>query len=132
MKKLLSLFVLLTCAAGVSADGFAWLTFRLADGSETSLSVENLSFSITNGQLIATNAAGSTTFVLSSLNEMHFSDEATSIARVATESESPIRLFSTEGIALGEYANLQAARQAVPRGIYIAKSGHRTFKFIKR
>lgn len=59
-------------AIAAQADSYPYLTIQNADGSTGTLSVETLTLTISDGQLIASNGTNSQTFSLASLGQMRF------------------------------------------------------------
>ncbi len=151
MRNLLLSLLLLSISLKAMADGeYPYLTFESSDGSVVSIavlkqvesgqtesgSIESLSLELTveDGTLVAKNDEGKTIFTLTDLTKMYFSEsdvtkESTGIQTIEGESSSqPIELYTTTGISLGQYKNLEAAKSKMVPGIYIVKSGRQQIK----
>ncbi len=131
MKRIFLVFSLLIGIGSVHADDYEYpyLVFQTSSGATKAISVESLTLTVSNGELIATNSAGTQTFTLSELSTMSFSEVATAVTEIeaSTDSEA-VEIFSIAGVALGSYDNLKSAEQALPAGIYIVKSNQKTSK----
>ncbi len=131
MKRILLVASLIVGIGSVQADEYQYpyLVLQTSDGSSKALSVESLTLTVSDGQLIATNSAGTQTFTLSELSSMRFSESATAVTEIEVETaEETVEVFSLAGVAMGSYDNLQSAEQALPAGIYIVKSNQKTSK----
>lgn len=140
MKKVLLMMVTLACITTAKATGrrtllgneaydYPYLTLQANDGSLTSLSVESLTITISNGELVVTNGDGTQTFPLASLNKMFFAEtaETTGISE-AIETDETVCVYSLNGISLGTYPSMRAARSALRPGFYIMKTSSKTIK----
>ncbi len=130
MKKLLLTLFLFAGTLAVSAYDYPYLTFQTSSGTETSVSVESLKMTISDGALVVTNADGETQFTLSDLSKMYFSESPTSVAVTAADDvqAEEVEVLSMAGISLGKYANATEARKAMKSGVYVLKSKSQTIK----
>jgi len=131
MKKIpliLSMFLGISMANADTYD-YPYMIFQTSDGNETTMQTESLSFTISDGKLVATNTSGSVTFDLSSLTSMQFSKsgEVTAIDKVSSE-KTPVEVFSVAGVSVGKFDCVDDARQSLPSGMYIVKSSDKTYK----
>ena len=106
------------------ADTYAYLTFITSDGTKTSLPASGLSLAISGSNLVATNGSTSKTFTLTDLSTMHFSEanesSTTGIDAIgATTSGEKVSVFTLNGVRMGTYDSIEAAKSALPAGVYI-------------
>ncbi|MBQ8464316.1 MAG: hypothetical protein IJ544_09420 [Prevotella sp.] len=131
MKKLLTLTIALAGLTTAGAYDYPYLTFQSADGSTTSVSVESLTITINDGQLVVRNADGSQTFTVAQLSKMFFSEtaEATGISTAKTDGTSEeVEVYTVGGIAIGKFASMAQAKQTLKPGLYVVRSGNKTTK----
>lgn len=133
MKK--HLFLLALLATGVAAHGYdyPYLTFRLADGTVRTLSVDGLSMGIEGTSLVARGTSETLTLTLADLQEMHFStDGTTTPVSAAVQDEGPVEAFSTDGLSMGAFSSAAEAAQRLRSGVYVLKTKSGTRKTIVR
>ena len=125
MKRFVLLLFVATAALGVWAeDGYAYLTFETTDGTRVSVDVSGLTLSISGNTLVA----GERSFVLTNLSRMYFS----------AADETVTGIVSTEAVDVtdaGEVFDLQGhrvARTDMLKGVYIVKSGEKSYKLVVR
>ena len=124
MKKRLLLLMMMIGAVAAHADTYPYLTFITTDGTKTSLPASGLSLAISGSSLVATNGSTSKTFTLTDLSSMHFSETSesstTGIDIVgATTTEGKVKVFTLNGVLMGTYDSLEAAKSTLPPGIYV-------------
>ncbi|MBR6828942.1 MAG: hypothetical protein IKM76_12485 [Prevotella sp.] len=124
MKKRLLLLMMTVGALAVHADTYPYMTFITADGTKTSLPAAGLSLAISGSNLVATDGSTSKTFNLTDLSSMHFSaaseSSVTGIDAVgATATGEKVSVFTLNGVRMGTYDSVEAARNALPAGVYI-------------
>lgn len=132
MKKLILLVLAMGFFASSYAYDYPWLTFQSSDGTETPVSVEGLSMSVSNGSLIATNADGSQTFELSKLSKMFFSSSTTGISQISGDTTQQVEVYTTAGISLGKFSDASQTYSSLRPGLYIIKTDKGTFKMAKK
>ncbi|MBR0489508.1 MAG: T9SS type A sorting domain-containing protein [Prevotella sp.] len=126
MKKIL-LFVLLmigTCASYADDYTYPYLVFETADGTKTSVAVTEMTITIANGQL----SVGGQTFSLSDLSKMYFSTTTTGIANVNVDDNSFVDVYDLNGRKVLSNSQLSILNSQLSKGIYIVKSGSKTYK----
>jgi hypothetical protein len=131
MKKIFLIITAVVCSMTVAADGFEYnyLAFTRSNGVDQTVSVGDLKIVFQEGQLVCTNADGNTSFPLSDLTKMYFTDEPTGIDEVtAGNSRSTVEVFSLSGIALGTFADIASAKSRLKAGVYVIKQGNKTTK----
>ncbi len=124
MKKVILFTLLLTVGLLAKAADYPYLTFTSSDGTKVSLSVSSLELTVSGSNLVATNGSSSKTFALSELSNMFFSatDESsvTGISTVdATTTDGAVKVFTLNGVLMGTYDSVEAAKSALPAGIYV-------------
>lgn len=134
MKTKLLLFLLcMATLSGYADDNYSYLAFETADGTTATETADNLHITFANGQLIATSTATSNTYTLTDLTRMYFTNTpVTAINELATGNEGNVEVYSAQGISMGTFASMQAARSLLKQGLYIVKSDSGTFKMTVR
>ena len=108
----------------VHAVDYAYLTFETTDGAKASVSVENLTMTISGTTL----TAGSQSFTLSNLSKMYFS----------TADETTTGIQEVTSVALDEATDIydlqghKVTKEQMRKGIYIVKTKNRTYKMVVR
>ncbi len=105
-------------ALSTYAYDYNYLSFELADGSVTSLSVDGLTLTFSNGNLVSNDG---TTIPLTSLSKMFFS-ETSGIAQISSNSTNgKVEVYNPSGAKVGVFSDSQEAKSNLPKGIYIFK-----------
>ena len=124
MKKLFLLLTVLVTTLTVQAEGYTYLTFETTDGAKASVSVENLTLTISGTTL----TAGSQQFTLSNLSKMYFStsdETATGIEEITSASiEEATDIYDQQGH--------KVSKEQMRKGVYIVKTKSRTYKMVVR
>ena len=124
MKKLFLLLTVLVTTMTVQAEGYTYLTFETTDGAKASVSVENLTLTISGTTL----TAGSQQFTLSNLSKMYFStsdETATGIEEITSASiEEATDIYDLQGH--------KVSKEQMRKGVYIVKTKSRTYKMVVR
>ena len=124
MKKLFLLLTVLVTTLTVQAEGYTYLTFETTDGAKASVSVENLTLTISGTTL----TAGSQQFTLSNLSKMYFStsdETATGIEEITSASiEDATDIYDLQGH--------KVSKEQMRKGVYIVKTKSRTYKMVVR
>lgn len=124
MKKLFLLLTVLVTTLTVQAEGYTYLTFETTDGAKASVSVENLTLTISGTTL----TAGSQQFTLSNLSKMYFStsdETATGIEEITSASiEEATDIYDLQGH--------KVSKEQMRKGVYIVKTKSRTYKMVVR
>lgn len=130
MKKwLLAIIGLTTATVSAQAYDYGYLTIETADGTTTSLAVEQLKLTFADGQLVATNGDGSQTFTLAQLAKMYFSTNGTNgISQTVSDDTQSVEVFTVGGLSLGTFDTLSAAKSTLGTGLYIIKKDNKTIK----
>ena len=128
MKKILFLALFMIGTLAVHADDYAYpyLVFETADGTKTSVAITDGTITIANGQL----TMGGQTFALADLSKMYFSTTTTGITNVNdnVNVNDEVSIYTLSGISLGKFQNVDAAKTALNKGIYVVKTVNTTYK----
>lgn len=132
MKKLLFTTLITLGTLQAQAYDYPYLVFQNTEGTTTVIAVESLSITISDGQLVATNADGTQSFALADLSKMYFTQQAdlTGISNASTQEDEVVEVFTTGGIKLGKYLNIKEAKTSLKPGLYILKSKQKSFKIV--
>ncbi len=129
MKKLLSVLAFMGFFPATFAYDYPYLTFEQSDGTTTSVSVESLVLNYADGKLNITNADGTLSLTVSDLSKMYFSTSGTTgITSSTLTTDEEVEVYSSSGIFMGKFENLESARQSLNRGIYLIKTDNKTQK----
>ena len=124
MKKLVVFLTMMMGPLAVHAADYTYLTFETSDGAKASVSVENLTLTISGTTL----TAGSQSFTLSNLSKMYFStsDETT------TGIEEITNASLDEATDIYDLQGHKVTKEQMRKGVYIVKTKNRTFKMVVR
>lgn len=130
MKKLVLTPLITLGTLQVQAYEYPYLVFQNTEGTTTAFAVESLTITISEGKLVAKNAEGTQSFSLGDLSKMYFTRQAdlTGISDTDTSEDEIVEVFTTRGIKLGKYLNINEAKSSLKPGLYILKSRQKTFK----
>jgi hypothetical protein len=129
MRRFAIALLLTAFISSASAYDYPYLVFQNSDFTETAVSVESLTLSISGDQIIATNNDGTQSFTLSNLNKMEFSTTTTNVTENTTDESDPhVEIYNLTGIHLGGFDNIDSATSSLQRGIYIVKGVSETYK----
>lgn len=133
MRRFAIALLLTAFISSASAYDYPYLVFQNSDFTETAVSVESLTLSISGNQIIATNNDGTQSFTLSNLNKMEFSTTTTNVTENTTDESDPhVEIYNLTGIHLGGFDNIDSATASLQRGIYIVKGVSETYKIAVR
>ena len=122
MKKIGLLLVTVVCAVMAQAADYPYLVFTNTAGTNTALSVSNMTLTVNGSELTVTNAEGTQAFTLTDLAAMQFSQDGsvTAIENVL-DGEKSVDVYSVTGVGLGSFSNLREAAGVLPTGAYVIK-----------
>ena len=124
MKKLVVFLTMMMGTLAIYAADYTYLTFETTDGAKASVSVGNLTLSISGTTL----TAGSQSFTLSNLSKMYFS----------TSDETTTGIKEITNAALDEATDIydlqghKVTKEQMRKGVYIVKTKNRTYKIVVR
>lgn len=119
MKKIVLFLTMLVGTLTAQASDYTYLTFETTDGAKVSVSVSNLTLSISGTTL----TAGTQSFTLSNLSKMYFSNtnETTGISEVMKANlDEATEIYNLQGH--------KVSKNQMRRGVYVIKTKQGTFK----
>ncbi len=124
MKKIILFLTMLVGTLTAQADSYTYLTFETTDGAKGSVSVEELTLTISGTTL----TAGTQSFTLSNLSKMYFSntDETT------TGIEEITSATLDEATDIYDLQGHKVTKAQMRKGVYIVKTNSRTYKMVVR
>ena len=102
---------------------YTYLTFETTDGAKASVSVEELTLSISGTTL----TAGTQTFTLTNLSKMYFSntDDTTGVEEITSATlDEATDIYDLQGH--------KVTKAQMTKGVYIVKTKSRTYKMVVR
>lgn len=132
MKRTLISMLTLLAVTAASADNYSYLAFQTTDGSTRNIGVESLEMTFSDGKLIASNGTESLEISVADLTRMFFSSEATAIKDISLDADSPVKVYTVEGVCVGSYDNMANASANMGKGVYIVKGEKTTHKITIR
>lgn len=124
MKKLVVFLSMMMGMLAVHAANYTYLTFETTDGAKASVSVENLTLTISGTTL----TAGAQSFTLSNLSKMYFStaDETTTGIEAITNDSLD------EATDIYDLQGHKVTKEQMHKGVYFVKTKNRTYKMVVR
>jgi len=124
MKKIILFMTMMVGVLTAHADSYTFLTFETTDGAKASVSVSDLTLTISGTTLIA----GTQSFTLTNLSKMYFStsDETT------TGIEEITSATLDEATDIYDLQGHRVTKAQMRRGVYIVKTKSRTYKMVVR
>ncbi len=132
MKKILCIVsaVLMAVAPFATAEEYQWLTFRLADDIVVAVAAEGLEMSYADGVLHLVSPTVNTSLQVDNLLSMQFSSDASSISEIEARLNGRAEYFTVSGISVGTFESVDAAREVLAGGVYIARRGDKCWKLM--
>lgn len=124
MKKIILFMTMMVGVLTAHADSYTFLTFETTDGAKASVSVSDLTLTISGTTL----TAGSQSFTLTNLSKMYFStsDETT------TGISEVMKADLDEATDIYDLQGHKVTKEQMRRGVYIVKTKSRTYKMVVR
>ena len=124
MKKIILFMTMMVGVLTAHADSYTYLTFETTDGAKASVSVSDLTLTISGTTL----TAGTQSFTLTNLSKMYFStsDETT------TGIEEITSATLDEATDSYDLQGHRVTKAQMRRGVYIVKTKSRTYKMVVR
>ncbi len=133
MRKIIVAFVALMCCSYTQAEDFAYMGFVKADGSEVTVSAENLIMTFVDGALCVEATDNSLVIPVSELNKMFFTNNVvTGIRDLGSAINEKKYVYSLSGAFLGTFENMESVRQSYGKGVYLVKESGKTSKLAVR
>ena len=133
MRKIGMVLAMLVCTMIAQAGEYGYLVFTNTSGTQTALTVNNLSATVSGSTLVVTNDDGTVNFTLTELASMQFSttDTVTALENVI-DGDKPVQVFSINGTSLGTYDNLVQAVRQLSAGAYVIVQSSKSQKLVVR
>ena len=124
MKKIILFMTMMVGVLTAHADSYTYLTFETTDGAKASVSVSDLTLTISGTTL----TAGTQSFTLTNLSKMYFStsDETT------TGISEVMKADLDEATDIYDLQGHRVTKAQMHRGVYIVKTKSRTYKMVVR
>jgi len=125
--------VLLICAGMVQAGEYAYLIFTNTEGTNTVLSVTNLTMTVNGAQLDVANVEGTVNFTLTDLASMQFAADGEDLPTVVEnvlDADASMAVYNINGMLMGSFDNLLQAVQQLDRGTYVMVQNGKSQKMI--
>jgi len=124
MKKIILFMTMMVGVLTAHADSYTYLTFETTDGAKASVSVSDLTLTISGTTL----TAGTQSFTLTNLSKMYFStsDEPT------TGISEVMKADLDEATDIYDLQGHRVTKAQMHRGVYIVKTKSRTYKMVVR
>lgn len=124
-------FLTSTAISMSAASGYRWMTFTLADNSQLTVAADNLHIDYSGSHLKLTSPTVNETLPASSIKSMRFTDTSSNAVEIpSVKAAESVTLYSPNGVKAGEFKNCDAARAALPSGVYIIRQESKTIKII--
>lgn len=152
MKRVLFSIAVLLAGLSAQAQSYDYLTFRAADGTERSMSIDGLRITFADGQMQAVNNSESFSTSLAGLSQMFFTETPTAIKGMAVEAahfsfdggllrvNAPqgrkICIYGVDGRLVSQHVKQADGMEQIPlsllRGVYIVNVNGVTTKLTVR
>lgn len=152
MKRVLFSIAVLLAGLSAQAQSYDYLTFRAADGTERSMSIDGLRITFADGQMQAVNNSESFSTSLAGLSQMFFTETPTAIKGMAVEAahfsfdggllrvNAPqgrkICIYGADGRLVSQHVKQADGMEQIPlsllRGVYIVNVNGVTTKLTVR
>lgn len=142
MKILLLLLTLVLGAGAAHAQSYDYLTLKQANGTETSLSIDNLRITFSDGQLVADNGVQIVSVPLADMDKMFFALEATGLNTVSSTADAAPAFRIEKGrlitdapagsVSIYGTDGRQVPASGLAPGVYVVKIKGQSFKVLAR
>lgn len=132
MKKVISVLLGgMLCSLIAYAEDSQWLTFKMTDGTEVSVEAADLIINYNAGKLLITGPTVDRELIVAELESMQFTSEAAGLKNIiAEEGSGNFSVYTASGMEAGSFSSINDVRKALPSGVYIIRSGEKSFKII--
>lgn len=111
-----------------TAADYPWLTFRMTDDSEISVSSDNLDMNYKEGVLYLTSATVNQSFPVDRIKSMKFTSQAAGIKDITANISEAAEYYNLSGLMVGKFETAEKAKKNLPSGIYIVRNSAKTYK----
>lgn len=123
---------LLLSALTTQAGDYKYLVFE-TDAGPRSVSVDALEMTVQDGQLVTISGEDSECFDLATLSKMYFSSqEVTGIGSATQQTAGQVDVVNLSGCRVSLYPSIDAARQSLPKGVYVVRQDGKNLKMAVR
>ncbi len=126
IRGLLAVMILDMMTVSASAAGLSSMVFDCADGSRHSIASENLTISIRNGLLTASNGVEQLELEAATVTRFFFGEgsgvEASGI------SDNGVEVFNMEGERVGRFESMAGSFSSLRPGVYVVKADGGSYK----
>ena len=135
-RHLILATALYAMALQTQAVDYKYLNVTKTDGTSQSIDVSGgLTITFQNGDMVATNGTETSTFALTNLASMSFTESTDILTTLMNASSGQyVRLYNISGVYVGTYnaSDLKATLKAanLKKGIYFVQAGDETHKVI--
>ena len=129
MKRTVLISLCMIGSLASFAQTYDYLTFATTQG-EKSMKADCMVITFSDGKMIVKNNEETSTFDLSQMSKFFFSKTPTAIAQPEVEAGDEVTVYSVSGQFAGVYGSVEAAKNALARGIYVVKDKQTTRKMI--
>lgn len=128
--KLIAIACVMFLPMALHAEGMPWLTFKMADDTSISVASADLVINYSSGELQLNSPTVSRIIPVAQLKSMTFSSSTTGIESVSIQEGGSMEFYDMSGVKTGNFDSLDMARENLPSGIYVVKSGEKSIKVI--
>lgn len=130
MTKLKKTFLAATLAIPLmaAASDFPWLTFRMNDDTEISVSSENLDMNYKEGILHLSSANVNQSIPVDKIKSMRFTSHSAGINDIEASDSENSEYYNLSGIMVGKFKTAEDAKKTLPSGVYIVRNSTKTYK----
>lgn len=114
----------------IYALDFPWLSFKMKDASEITVAADNLTMTYSGGNLLLTSASVSETLPVANIASMSFSNQQAGLDEINTPLSEYASYYTLDGVEVGGFTSVDDARHNLRPGVYIARTGSKSFKII--
>lgn len=124
MRKIVLIALLAVAMLPAMAGEYGYLVFTNTSGTSTTLTVNNLSATVSGSTLVVTNDDCTVNFTLTELASMKFSTTGSETAlENVIDGDRPVQVYSLGGMSFGSFDNLVQAALQLGAGTYVISNG---------
>lgn len=129
MKRTALMLLCMIGSMASFAQNYDYLTFVTTQG-EKSMKADGMVITFSDGKMTVKNDEETSTFDLSQMSKFFFSETPTAIQQPTVEAGDEVTVYCVSGQFAGVFGSIDAAKNALARGIYIVKDKQTTRKII--
>lgn len=113
------------------AAEYSWLVIHQTSGADTYMKANGTRFSVADGKLMVVHTDGTSSFNLTDLSYMAFTNEPAGVESVLSENGGEVDVYSDNGLYIGHFNSVDAARASLTdSGVYVFKNRKGTAKIM--